>query len=318
MHDSGDMCLFIDFVCRDFERDLNLLIIDIAPHILVPKGNRARSVLGHAFTSYFDQFSPEKSQSSAYAQARSAANTKYDITTQNQGLLEVGTLLGILANTIPAIFYMIINIYSDPNLLRDIRSEIETTCVSSSPSPNPGSTTTTTRRIRILSLRERCPLLNSTWQELLRVHALGNSARFVREDIMLDNKHLLKKGMVVQIPMAVMHSDPTVWGTDVTQFQPRRFLQSSKQSSTSTAYRPFGGGASLCPGRHFVTLETLALTACMVMRYDMASVDGGRLSVPPQKQNNLATNVFPPERDVRVKITGREECRNVTWDFVMT
>lgn len=146
------------------------------------------------------------------------------------------------------------------------------------------------------------------------MHALGASARFVREDIMLDNQYLLKKGMIVQMPMAVMHSDPAIWGADVTEFQPRRFL--NKQNST--AYRPFGGGASLCPGRHFVTLETLALTAWVVLRYDMASSDGGQLRVPKQKQESLATNVFPPERDVRVRLTERQNCENVTWNVIMT
>jgi cytochrome P450 len=240
-------------------------------------------------------------------EARYSANTQHGITSQNQGRLEVGTLLGILANTIPAVFYMLVHVYSEPALLREIRDELETTSVSSIPGE------TTTRYLRILSMRENCHLLHSTFQELLRVHALGAGARFVREDVMLDKQYFLKKGMVVQMPTAVMHSDPTVWGTDVLEFRPRRFLN----KHNSTAYRPFGGGASLCPGRHFVTLETLALTACMVLRYDIASVDG-HLSVPPQKQDNLATNVFPPEKDVRVRVTERQEYRNVTWNFIMS
>ena len=147
------------------------------------------------------------------------------------------------------------------------------------------------------------------------MHALGASARFVREDVLLDNQYLLKKGMVVQMPMSVMHSDPAVWGTDARDFNPRRFL--NKQNSTA-AYRPFGGGASLCPGRHFVTLEVLALAASMVLRYDIASADGGPLRIPRQKQESLATNVFPPEKDIRVRVTARQECENVTWKFVMS
>ena len=73
-----------------------------------------------------------------------------------------------------------------------------------------------------------------------------------------------------------------------------------------TAYRPFGGGASLCPGRHFVTLETMALAACLVARFEMSPVEGG-WAVPGQKQESLATNVFPPAKDIRVKISLREK-----------
>lgn len=245
-------------------------------------------------------------------QARYAANTKYGISPWNQGRLEVGTLLGILANTIPSAFYMLIHVYSDQALLQDIRDELEANCVT-------GSTPETKRFLSVVTMREKCHLLYSTFQELLRVHAQGAGARYVREDTILDDQYLLKRGMVVQMPMAVMHSDPLVWGADVADFQPRRFL---KQIDTSkgfkqnlTAYRPFGGGASLCPGRHFVTLEVLALTALMVLRFDIAP-SNGQWSIPAQRQESLATNVFPPEKDIKVKITRRYGFENVEWDFV--
>ncbi len=297
-----------DFKRRQFDRDLNLLLMDLAPKILAPKGNRARLALAGLFQQYFENFIPGRTPCSAMAQARYTTNTQHGITSQNQGRLEVGTLLGILANTIPTIFYMLIHIYSDPTLLQDIRAELETTSVST---PDPGEPTT--RCLRILSMRQNCHLLYSTFQEVLRMHARRASARFVREDIMLDGQYLLKKGMVVQMPTAVMHSDSTIWGADATEFQSRRFLNKHNLS----AYRPFGGGASLCPGRHFVALETLALAACMVLRYDMASVEGVPLRIPIQKQESLATNVFPPEHDVRVTFTERESCKNVSWSFTM-
>ena len=299
-------------ISRNFDHDLNLLIADIVPSILAPKGNRARSELAVAFQKYYENYAPEQTQSSAMVQARYAANTKHSISPWNQGRLEVGTLLGILANTIPSAFYMLVHVYSDQALLQDIRIELEATCVS--------EVAPTKRSLSIITIREQCHLLHSTFQELLRVHAQGAGARFVREDTMLDDKYLLKKGMVVQMPMAVMHSDPSVWGPDVTDFQPRRFLKQndagkgSKQSST--AYRPFGGGASLCPGRHFVTLEILALTAYMVLRFDMVP-SNGQWSIPAQRQESLATNVFPPEKDIRVRISKRKGFEDMDWALVI-
>lgn len=58
-------------------------------------------------------------------QARYSAATKYP---WNQGRLEVGTLLGILVNTLPSSFYMLVQIYSDPALLQDIRDELSHVC----------------------------------------------------------------------------------------------------------------------------------------------------------------------------------------------
>lgn len=245
--------------------------------------------------------------------ARYTASTRHGITTWNQGCLEVGTMLGILANTIPTAFYLIIRICSDPTLLEDLRHELESTSVST----NSGEKT---RQLRVMTMREECGLLLSTFQELLRVHALGIGSRFVREDVVLDNQYLLKKGMIVQMPMAVMHSDPAIWGPDVHDFQPNRFLKHQpnvKEPKQNLAgYRPFGGGASLCPGRHFVTLETLALTASLILRFDLVPVSG-EWTIPPQKQESLATNVFPPEHDIKVRFSPRKNYEDVQWSFIM-
>ncbi|KAL9126882.1 MAG: hypothetical protein Q9217_004140 [Psora testacea] len=285
----------------DFDHDLNLLIADIAPSMLASKGYRGRMELAIAFQHYFENYVPAQSQSSAMTQTRYSANTRHGITPLNQGRLEVGTLIGILANTIPSIFYMFVHIYSNPELTSDIRKELETEGFTGMPdeiAQNP----------RLLAIQESCPLLYSTFQELLRVHAKGANSRFVREDVMLDDKYLLRKGMVVQMPMAVMHSDIGAWGDDVDEFKPRRFLKQKRLGKefkqNLTSYRPFGGGASLCPGRHFVTLEAMVVAACMVSNFDLVPVDG-QWSIPYQKQESLATNVFPPAKDIRVKITAR-------------
>ncbi|KAG8533887.1 uncharacterized protein KY384_001628 [Bacidia gigantensis] len=256
----------------EFDQNLNTLIVDIAPQVFARKGYRARSELGLAFEKYFNQYDPKRSRSATLIETRHSINTHYGVDPQNSGRLEVGVLLGILANTIPSIFYMLIHILADPTLLRDIREEIETTSLRQ----DEGSKTIC---LKVTTMREKCTLLHSTFQEMLRLHALGTSSRYVREDILLQDQYLLKKDMVVQIPMAVMHSDPEIWGADVMEFQPRRFFKlpnSAKEYKTNaTAYRPFGGGASLCPGRHFVTLEAMALVACFVMRYDVVPVEGG-------------------------------------------
>ncbi len=291
---------YADIFVRDFDHALNLLIANVLPRMFAPKGHRARMELGTAFQQYFENYTP--GQGAAMVQGRHSENTRHGITPLNQGRLEVGTLIGILANTIPSIFYTLLHIYSDPVLISDIRDELETSGFAGTPediAQNPG----------LLTMPETCPLLYSTWQEVLRVHALGAGSRYILEDVMLEDTFLLRKGMVVQMPMAVMHSDVTAWGETVKDFQPRRFL---KQNSTSrgafkpnfTAYRPFGGGASMCPGRHFVTLETMALAACMLSRFDLSPVDG-QWNIPRQKQESLATNVFPPEKDIRVKIAMR-------------
>ena len=292
---------------RQFDHNMNFLVADIAPSIIAPKGYNARKKLSAAFQQYFEHFDPTNNHSSAMVQARYAANNRYGLTLSNQASLEVGTLIGILANTIPSLFYMLVHIYSDPELTADLRSETANAGFLGSPeemAKNP----------RLLKLPELCPLLHSTWQEILRRHALGASSRYVLEDVMLDDRFLLKKGGVVQMPMAVMHNDAVAWGPDVGEFQPRRFLK--QQNNTEKrhkpnlgSYRPFGGGSSLCPGRHFVTSEVMALAACMLSKFDIAPAQGPWI-VPPQKQESMSTNVFPPAKDIKVRVTVREHFRS--------
>ena len=171
-----------------------------------------------------------------------------------------------------------------------------------------------------MAMREKAYLLHATFQELLRVHAMGAGARYVREDTMLNNQYLLKKGMIVQMPMAIMHSDPRIWGPDAGSFRPERFLKQTDvnkdSKSQSVAYRPFGGGASMCPGRHFVTLEVMALTALIVLKFDITPLGSG-WQIPRQKQESLATNVFPPESDIRVGMKRRQGFEDTAWHFTM-
>ena len=254
--------------------------------------------------------------------SRHAINTKYSLTPSNAARLEVGALLGVLANIVPTIFYTVMHIFSSPELLRSIRDELEELCIYHSPGRK-------TQTLKVLTMREKCILLHATFRETLRHHALGTSVRYVREDMLLDDKYLLKKGSVVQTPMAVLHKSPAAWGQDAAAFRPSRFLKAvgggggtaaeMELKQTPAAFRPFGGGASLCPGRHVATIETMALAAMLVLRFEIEGVEGAgaALVVPRGKQKSLATNIFPPEKDVRVRVRSRQGLGDVRWGFVM-
>lgn len=84
---------------------------------------------------------------------RHAINTEYGITPWIAGRPEVGVLLGILANIIPAMFYMLVHVYYDQRLLKRIRNESESTSVKTAADGR-------TRNLSIVTLREKCHLLH--------------------------------------------------------------------------------------------------------------------------------------------------------------
>ena len=296
-----------------------MLLVNIMPSVFARKGHRGRQLLYKAFGEYFDN--EHYIQSSALTKARFEAGVRNGVDNTNIVRLEVGSMIGVLVNTIPSAFWMFIHVFSDPFLLRDLRNEIRSTSVSVAQDERTGKTT---KFLDVNSMKQRCTLLYSTSQEVFRMHSLGATVRTVLSDTILNNQYLLKKDSIVQIPTSVSHFAPSTWGDNVRDFQPRRFLKQqdptdgkTKKSNIAAGFRPFGGGYHLCPGRHFASTEILSLTAMLILKYDIGPISGSWKDVPRPKQKSLATAVFNPEKDIRVKITKRKEEEDVAWGFSM-
>ena len=223
----------------------------------------------------------------------------------------------------PTVFYLILHIFQSDSLVDALRVELQANAVSGLGDADV---------LDITSVRERCPLLKSTYQETLRMYSEMASARLVVEDTLLDGRWLLKKGGVLQMPNSVIHRDKGVWGD--ASFNPRRFLSpekasqhgiesnldshtASKRSATSAShYRPFGGGSTLCPGRHFASAEILGLVALLLWRFQI-SPTGGQWIIPRPKQDSVVEGVFPPQSDTSVRVEGRSGLKS-KWSFAFT
>lgn len=291
---------------RDFDADLNLLLINIAPAFIARKGHYGRRKIANAFKRYFE--TDPKGRSSALAEARYTVNRKFGLSTMNMGRLEVGTLIGILVNTVPALVYLLYHVFSDNSLLKDLRAELESLISIDESDPK-------LLIFDIALLKEKSLLLLSTFQEMLRLYTRGASSRLVMEDTELNDQYLLKKGAILMMPQSVIHSNPAVWGSN--DFNPRRFLNSAAKRSSAASYRPFGGGASLCPGRHFASAEILAVAAMMIYKYDLTPACG-QWRPPTPSPTSLATNVFPPKADVEVRIRIRPGMEDTEWKLSTT
>ena len=129
----------------------------------------------------------------------------------------------------------------------------------------------------------------------------------VKENTLLTDHYFLKKGAVVQIAGGVIHADQSIWGDNVEDFNPGRFLESRQQSGNAkqnqihpAAFRAFGGGKTLCPGRHFAMNEILSLVALVVLIFDIQAPDGNRIKVPKKNDGVLPVHILEPITPVRV------------------
>ncbi|KAI1484241.1 cytochrome P450 [Daldinia eschscholtzii] len=288
----------------EFESGLMSILVGFLPSITARKPIAARTKVAEAFETYYKAGGVK--QASALTRNRYQAEVDNNVPLEDIARYEVGGSIAALVNTTPTAFWCLLLFYSHPGLLDEIRNEID------------ACTETTTKNGSILktlditTLKENCLLLLSSYQEVLRYRSMGTSVREVMEDTYLD-QWLLKKGAMLQMPSRIIHQDADLWGSNVAEFNPRRFLPEEKHNRPrDVCFRAFGGGKTLCPGRHFATNEVLAVVAVFIARLDMNPVDGEWM--PPTTANtNVAAVVMEPDNDIQVEIKTRKGFEDVKW-----
>lgn len=73
------------------------------------------------------------------------------------------------------------------------------------------------------------------------------------------------------MPPAAQHTNRSVWGDAVNEFNHARYTPGNKRGSP-IAFRRFGGGTTLCLGRNFASIETV-ISNLLVIRFDFYPVD---------------------------------------------
>jgi cytochrome P450 len=226
--------------------------------------------------------------------------------------------IAAITNAIPITFWMLSYILADPELTSSVLAELK-----------PVVTIKVVDGVKTCEIdpgliRIHCPLLVSTWEELLRFTSNPTLGRVVTTDTVINNEYLLKAGGVVQIPTGITHSNPSFWGPDSAILNPRRFLKKEEKPNPeererrklqNRAYVPFGGGKNLCPGRHIAANETLSFIAMMLYAFSIGNKDGSPFKVVKAAQKAFGASVPKAENDVEVVIKLREELVGVKLAF---
>lgn len=118
------------------------------------------------------------------------------------------------------------------------------------------------------------------------------------------------------IPAPVQHTDAAAWGADAARFDHLRFMPGRRPNNKSrVAFRAFGGGRVLCPGRHFASTEILALAALLALQFDVVPVAaGGRWAEPTWEKSPVQAGFPVIDEDIQVELRPREPGRR--WRVV--
>uniref|UniRef100_A0ACD6ARN9 Uncharacterized protein n=3 Tax=Avena sativa TaxID=4498 RepID=A0ACD6ARN9_AVESA len=74
-------------------------------------------------------------------------------------------------------------------------------------------------------------------------------------------------GVMVDIPVLLIHHDPDIWGSNVHEFHPERFAEGvAKASKFQGAFLPFSSGPRICIGQNFAMVEA-KIALCMILQH---------------------------------------------------
>ncbi len=222
------------------------------------------------------------------------------------------------SNSVPAAAWAILDslMCPDPELLPNLRREAEAaTTVTDA---------TTGREIGVdFQKLVSSPWLQAVYTEVLRLRVVFSLVRDAERDTEIDG-FAIPRGSQVQAPVPLAHRNEAVWGVEghpADEFWPRRNLtlttgegdEKKKKKwefaagGRSGYWFPYGGGNTICPGRHFAKQEIIAVLALFLTRFE-ADVIGWMMPDGVTKSERVAKNgdffvVSRPDRDLKVRVT---------------
>ncbi|KAK4238140.1 cytochrome P450 [Achaetomium macrosporum] len=309
----------------DLEANLLKLSLNL-PAPLVKAGHRARAVLQQALMPYYAARHDEDAAASDFVRLRAAELRTGGLPDDDIARLEMMLPFAALANTVPLLFWLICNIFSRPELVEQLRQEVEAGLVTAKTDDGE-----VTLLAGTAAVEERCPLLMSCYRETLRRTVHQVSTRTAMQDTVLTDRngrqYLLKAGTVVQMAIGASHAQDEYWGGDVDEFKPDRFIRKEADSNGEgpgsskamrAAFQPFGGGVHLCPGRYFAFAEMMAVVSTLLLGFEVEPLEGTEWKVPGFATRSVIDAVTKPAKQGEgfgMRFRRRQGWENVRWVY---
>lgn len=291
---------------RDFEEGAVGLLSYPFPSVTCSRAYAGREKVVTAFEKYHKENGSQTA--SHFVKARGKTSNGYKLSLNDQARFDAVNGHAILANTTPTAFWVLFHMLSDPKLLEEVRQQVMPLLTVEYENGTP------LRTICISNIRD-VPILNSILHESLRHYASGTGSRIALEDTMLDGRYLLQKDCFIFMPNHSYHFDGAAWGPTVEDFDANRFLKGNKPTHHVGAFRGFGGGVNLCPGRFFAMNEILSMCAMLALRCDIKPASKEGWIHPEEDNSNMSLIVNPPKRKVVVNVVTRKGWEGGSWAF---
>jgi cytochrome P450 len=284
------------------------LYINTVPSIIARKGNRGREKLFAAFRKYYA--ANGHLNASPLVKGRFHVNSSHGLSLEDIAHFDVVNSFALIVNSVPTTFWCIYHLFTRPALLDELRTGIKSHSQKSADEMG-----TMVNTVDIHALFTELPLLSGIVKEVLRVLSTNASVRILSEDAIVDNKYKLKKDSLVFLPAPDLHHNTSIYGYDAAEFKPERWSGEGAKFPAAS-FRAFGGGSSLCPGRHLSMNEIMVVLVAMAMKYDVQpAADNGQWK---EVKTKLYVNIslWAPAEDIEVQVSERRGLANEQWKFL--
>ena len=147
-------------------------------------------------------------------------------------------------------------------------------------------------------LERQCPRLQGLWLEVLRITVSSSSVRYITANTNIGGK-ILRSGNVLINSCRQLHFDESVFGEDISRFDSKRFVNRNLEKELS--WKPFGGGASLCPGRFVARRIACIFVALFIHRFDVQLAFKQGFPVAEQGKPDLGVFASPDDLFLNIK-----------------
>lgn len=135
--------------------------------------------------------------------------------------------------------------------------------------------------------------------------AYSASVRFITADTVIGGK-VLRKGNRLMVPYRQLHFDESIFGDDIQDFSPERFINKTNLTRSDN-WRPFGGGTTMCPGRYVAKRSVLIFVAMLFHRFDVEMA--GHQPMPAAEEGKPVLGIMSVKEgeDLKVRLTPRKQ-----------
>ena len=210
-----------------------------------------------------------------------------------------GLLFASLTNSVPMTTWVLAMLFTHPDAMHAVSEELSSTLPVRALDEEEGEEDRWTRQ-----QLAACRVTMSAIDETLRMTVSPSPMRVALADTTISSTtgttYRIRKGDTVAIVAALTHADGRVFA-DPERYHFDRFLSPEpltlEGQKVPHALMPFGGGVSLCPGRHWAKNEILAFVA-MIVQHLQWELEGSQ-QLPERDKKRLG--VFGAKTPLRLR-----------------